>query len=671
MAAENITNGVSRMRVASGEPNAEDSQRASDYESKDVICEDEVEDADDMEIRPLPVRGRGRGGGVCQEKVVSRGGRRSKGPPGKKVGKHPLRSVEEMLKLARAKRDQQAHFEGMPHNYGRMRNKEWKLQDLQKRLLEVGVVRTTDDIGKKWDNLFQQYKKVQRYQNASGGKNFFNLIPALRTKEGFNFRMEERMPRSPSVAGESAVEGDGGDGNDDDGGSAQESSFSAGSTGGNCKRKNMRQQTFEAIAEVMDKHGTLMADTVEGARKRQCSILEWQCDILEPEVDAQRRHYEASDEANRLMCTALLEIAKVIRDRLNRIGDAFRLLLTANMWIMRMGGNDARSHYKASYYSQLVTKPTLLATGSQAFNQRRHIVDFTNAVLYRLGKPPITLGTFPNYIPEWAACGISFNYNAGLADPDVAARMDWLGTGPLADETKEIRFSFAVFNIHCMALRTCVWSRLENMSLMSYVAHINVLVGSLIFCSAPLTAARSYLRSLRSFASLRTSDTIFSTLPSSSIAFCPAPLVLACMFIPCAFSASFLLGESILSAMSTMDLSSDAVIGFFDFGSLDVPSDLFVPPSLFSVVTAFLSVGFMVSFSVIFNTLSISRRSLKISSFRFAVNHARFPGGGKALCRCSQCGRANLFGESDSALLLLADGDLDLCLRSLGDLDLP
>ncbi|GBG68597.1 hypothetical protein CBR_g3141 [Chara braunii] len=291
MAAENITNGVSKMRVASGELNAEDSQRASDYESIDVICEDEAEDADDIKIRTLPVRGKERGGGVRQEKVVSRGGRGSKGPSGEKAGKHPSWSVEEMLKLARAKRDQQTHLEGIPLNYGRMRQREWKLQDLQKHLLAVGVDRTTDDISKKWDNLFQQCKKVQWYQNISGGKNFFNLTPALRMEKGFNFRMEERvydeidamskgnkticpdnvadtsarggvqMPRSPSVAGESAARGDGDDGNDDDGGSARESNFSAGSTGGDCKRKNMRQQTFEAIVEIMDKHDALMTDT--------------------------------------------------------------------------------------------------------------------------------------------------------------------------------------------------------------------------------------------------------------------------------------------------------------------------------------------------------------------------------------------------------------------------
>ncbi|GBG59367.1 hypothetical protein CBR_g38395 [Chara braunii] len=262
------------------------------------------------------------------------------GPAGEKGGKHPFWSVEEMLKLARAKRDQQAHFEGMSHNYGRMHNREWKLQDLPKHLLEVGVSRTTDDIGKKWDNLFQQYKKVQRYQNASGGKKFFNLTPALKMEEGFGIEKRiydeidtmskgnktvnpdnnpdtsagggVQMSHSPSVVGESTI---GGDGNNDDGASARESGFSAGSMRGNYKRKNIRQQTFDAIDEVIDKHCALMVDTVEGPSKRQYFILEWQCDILEREVDAQQWHYEASDEVNRLMCTTLLEIAEAIRDR--------------------------------------------------------------------------------------------------------------------------------------------------------------------------------------------------------------------------------------------------------------------------------------------------------------------------------------------------------------------
>ncbi|GBG77741.1 hypothetical protein CBR_g24188 [Chara braunii] len=253
--ADNIIIGVSRLRVGN-DVDADDSRRASGDDSPESRYEDDAEDAEGLEIRPVAARGGRRGGAGRQQRAASRGDRGSKAPVGDKGGKHQAWSVEEMLKLARAKRDQQAHFEGMPHNYGRMRSREWKLQDLQKRLAEVGVNRTTDDIGKKWDNVFQQYKKVQHYQNMSGRTNFFILTPAMRTEEGFNFRMDERVyneidnmsqnnktiyqdnvadtsarggvppvmdrHRQAPVGGESAVGGEGGDGVDEDGGSARE-----------------------------------------------------------------------------------------------------------------------------------------------------------------------------------------------------------------------------------------------------------------------------------------------------------------------------------------------------------------------------------------------------------------------------------------------------------------
>ncbi|GBG92787.1 hypothetical protein CBR_g57137 [Chara braunii] len=118
---------------------------------------------------------------------------------------------------------------------------------------------------------------------------------------------------------------------------------------------------------------------------------------------------------------------RLSHQRLSRIGDAFRLLLAACMWIMRMGGDDAvdaRSYEEASYNAQLVAKPTLVAACSSSFNWRRHVMHLANAVLSRLRKPPLTLGAFPDYISEWASCGVRYNCNAGLADPDVAARVD-------------------------------------------------------------------------------------------------------------------------------------------------------------------------------------------------------------------------------------------------------
>ncbi|GBG86455.1 hypothetical protein CBR_g41450 [Chara braunii] len=128
---------------------------------------------------------------------------------------------------------------------------------------------------------------------------------------------------------------------------------------------------------------------------------------------------------------------RLSHQRLSRIGDAFRLLLAACMWIMRMGGNDACSYDEASYYAQLVAKPTLVAACSSSFNRCRHVMHSANMVLTRLRKPPLTLGAFPDYIPEWASCGVRYNCNAGLADPDVAARVDWMGTGPFEANLKE------------------------------------------------------------------------------------------------------------------------------------------------------------------------------------------------------------------------------------------
>ncbi|GBG77742.1 hypothetical protein CBR_g24189 [Chara braunii] len=127
---------------------------------------------------------------------------------------------------------------------------------------------------------------------------------------------------------------------------------------------------------------------------------------------------------------------RLSHQRLSRIGDAFRLLLATYMWIMRMGGDDARSYDEASYYAQLVAKPTLVAFCSSSFNWRSHVMHSANAVLSRLRKPSLTLGAFPYYIPEWVSCRVRFNYHAGLADPNVAARMEWMGTGPFEGDRK-------------------------------------------------------------------------------------------------------------------------------------------------------------------------------------------------------------------------------------------
>ncbi|GBG82660.1 hypothetical protein CBR_g35026 [Chara braunii] len=229
-----------------------------------------------------------------------------------------------------------------------MKSWTWKLKwdDVEKRQVKAGVTtRKADDCEKKWDNLYQQFKRVHKFMVLSGKENFFTLTPAQRREKDFDFRMDERVYREmevmtkadhtvhPANLADTGAEGGvqmggsaagkqesvpsegAGEGQDDEAGLTRDSTFTSGSGGGAGKRKNVRQQTFEAIADVMDKHGQLMATTVDSASKRQCSVLTRQCDILEREVDIQRQHYEKADQANLMMCNALLEIAKTIRER--------------------------------------------------------------------------------------------------------------------------------------------------------------------------------------------------------------------------------------------------------------------------------------------------------------------------------------------------------------------
>ncbi|GBG67231.1 hypothetical protein CBR_g84894 [Chara braunii] len=230
--------------------------------------------------------------------------------------------------------------------FTRMKGREWKWADVHERLLKVGVDRPADKYGKKWDNLMQQFKKVHCFQGESGKEDFFQLPAKERLARGFNFNMDRavyeeirgstsrshtihpqnvadtgraggvQLPPGSSGAPESVGDGDaGGDGKDEDDSSTRGCSQTTGSPGGVRERKNMRQQTLEALTECMEKHGTLMASTMKSASKRQCSIQIRQCEAMEAELEVQKKHYAASDEVSKMMCHALMEIAKAIRDR--------------------------------------------------------------------------------------------------------------------------------------------------------------------------------------------------------------------------------------------------------------------------------------------------------------------------------------------------------------------
>ncbi|GBG80252.1 hypothetical protein CBR_g30618 [Chara braunii] len=148
-------------------------------------------------------------------------------------------SVDDMIALIRAKRGQDAHLQGMGTAYAHMKPRELKWLDVAQRLKKVGVDREAERCRKKWDNLIQQFKKVHHFQGHD----------------------------------------------DDEDGSTRGSSQITGSPAGFGKRKSTRQQTFEALTECMEKHGALVASTMESNSKRQCSIQIWQCEALEAEVE--------------------------------------------------------------------------------------------------------------------------------------------------------------------------------------------------------------------------------------------------------------------------------------------------------------------------------------------------------------------------------------------------
>ncbi|GBG72150.1 hypothetical protein CBR_g11083 [Chara braunii] len=353
---ESITRGLQRLRVGEdGHDDEEAGADAHDPDWNDNGAEGWEDDAGNISPSKQAAAMGGRGG---KTKSCGGNGRRGKRPAGKgsdargdvdgEGGRH-FWSVDDTIALIRAKRDQDAHFQGMGHAYARMKPREWKWLDVATRLKKVGVDREADRCGKKWDNLMQQFKKVHHFQGLSGKHDFFQLSGKDRMSKGFSFNMDRavydeilgstaknhtispknvadtsaqggvRLPSASSADPESVGDGDGGaehDGEDD--GSTKGSSQTTGGAGGFGKRKSTRQQTFEAMTECMEKHGALMASTMESNNKRHCSIAIRQCEALEAleaEIEVQKKHYTASDEVSKLMCHALLEIAKAIGKR--------------------------------------------------------------------------------------------------------------------------------------------------------------------------------------------------------------------------------------------------------------------------------------------------------------------------------------------------------------------
>ncbi|GBG79702.1 hypothetical protein CBR_g29966 [Chara braunii] len=134
---------------------------------------------------------------------------------------------------------------------------------------------------------------------------------------------------------------------------------------------------------------------------------------------------------------AVIDGEFISHDRLCRVADCFRLLLAACMWIMRMAGDDPRSHFEAFYFATLVSRPTLVASMHRSFNHRRSVGLAVKAVTERLGKANATFGEHPDYLPRWVDRGIVFRHGARIDGPEGAKKLDWLGSGPADDDNDD------------------------------------------------------------------------------------------------------------------------------------------------------------------------------------------------------------------------------------------
>ncbi|GBG68076.1 hypothetical protein CBR_g1197 [Chara braunii] len=323
-----------RLRVVDDENDGD----APDVDGNDQdLSDDDCGGGEDNAGRVSPSNQSSMGGKGGRAKASVRNGRRGK----KAMGKGSDVEADGDAEGGR--------LQGIGTSYARMKPREWKWLDVEQRLKKVGVEREVERCGKKWDNLMQQFKKVHHFQGLSGKRDFFQFTGKERLSKGFSFNMDRavydeilgstakrhtmnpknvadtgapggvRLPSANSADPESVGDRDAvARLDDDDDVSTRGYSQTTGGPGGFGKRKSTRQQTFDALLECMKKHGALVASTMESNSKRQCSVQIRQCVALEAEVEVQKKHYAPSDEVSKLMCHALLEIAKTIHERRGR-----------------------------------------------------------------------------------------------------------------------------------------------------------------------------------------------------------------------------------------------------------------------------------------------------------------------------------------------------------------
>ncbi|GBG69086.1 hypothetical protein CBR_g3784 [Chara braunii] len=328
---ESITEGVQRLRVGERAGQVDWAGGGGDAWADVDGVECDVEDNDSGDVFPLraPNMG-GRGGRGRGPTSTTRRPKKSSATSadveaeGEGEGGRNFWYVEHMVALIRAKRDQDAQLQASGHAFARMRSTEWKWADVRERLLKGGLLPGDESTrGEKGFN-FNMDRAV--YDEIKGARERSHTISPTNVADTGGAGGVQ-LPSAQSATPESVGDGDaGGDGNDEDDSSTRGASQTTGSPAGFGKRKNVRQQTLEALTECMEKHGALMAltmesaskrqcETMESASKRQCSIQLRQCEALEAEVEVQKQHCAASNEVSKLMSHALMELAKAIRER--------------------------------------------------------------------------------------------------------------------------------------------------------------------------------------------------------------------------------------------------------------------------------------------------------------------------------------------------------------------
>ncbi|GBG88942.1 hypothetical protein CBR_g48552 [Chara braunii] len=155
---ESITKGVQWLDVNEGDDMADHEL----YDCDDVDGEEGYNSEELPDIRSFGRKAKGgRGGG--RKGSTTRNQRNKKMDDDPKFsdgeGARNFWSVGDTITLMRAKRDQDLYFADMGHNFGRMKTREWKWEDVRVRLDKAGVTRKAVNCGKKWDNLMQQFKK--------------------------------------------------------------------------------------------------------------------------------------------------------------------------------------------------------------------------------------------------------------------------------------------------------------------------------------------------------------------------------------------------------------------------------------------------------------------------------------------------------------------------------